>query len=64
MLDQKSKFCLLVAKFFSASFYVFEMLIFGKLMKRRFQSYIGLPTFSLLFFYVYNYLKVVPKAEF
>ena len=36
-------------EFFSASFYVFEMLIFGKLMKRRFQSYIGLPTFFLLF---------------
>ena len=28
---------------------VFEMLIFGKLMKRRFQWYIGLPTFLLLF---------------
>ena len=31
------------------SFYVFEMSIFGKLMKRRFQWYIGLPTFLLLF---------------
>ena len=38
-----------MAKFFSASFYAFEMLIFGKLMKRRFQWYIGLPTFLLLF---------------
>ena len=36
-------------KFFSSSFWVFEMLIFGKLMKRRFQWYIGLPTFFLLF---------------
>ena len=35
--------------FFSASFSVFEMLIFGKLMKRRFQWYVGLPTFLLLF---------------
>ena len=35
--------------FFSASFYVFEMVIFRKLMKRRFQWYIGLPTFLLLF---------------
>ena len=36
-LDRKSKCCLLVAKFFSASFYVFEISIFGKLMKRQFQ---------------------------
>ena len=35
---------------FSAAFYVFEMLIFGKLMKRRSSRYIGLPTFLLLFF--------------
>ena len=34
MLDGKPKCCLLVAKFFLASFYVLEMLIFGKLIKR------------------------------
>ena len=38
-----------MANFFSASFYVFEMLIFGKLMKTQFQRFIGLPAFYLLF---------------
>ena len=37
------------SNFSSASFYVFEMWIFGKLMKRRFQRYIGLPFFLLQF---------------
>ena len=58
MLDGKSNCCLLVAKAFSASFYVFEMLI-GKLMKDDFSdTYMGLPTFLLLF-----YLKVVAKTH-
>ena len=63
MLDRKSKFCLLAAKFFSASFYVFEMLIFGKLMKRRFQWCIGFPTFLLLPFLCVRSSKICPEGS-
>ena len=48
---------------FFSSIHVFEILIFGKLMQRRFLWYIGLPTFLLLFLLCVQSSKSYPKGS-